>query len=73
MQVIAATNTTQGQLFNLSNGDALLMKESQTCGGKVCVYPVYVFSNGRTYSARTGRFSATTIAPAMAAVRRYQA
>ncbi len=73
MQVTAATKTAEGHLFNLSNGDALLMKESQTCGGKTCVYPVYMFSNGQIYSARTGRYSATTIAPAMAAVRRYQA
>ena len=73
MQVTAATKTAEGQLFNLSNGDALLMKESVTCGGKPCAYPVYVFANGARCSARTGRFSSTTIAPAMVAVRRFQA
>jgi len=71
MQVTAATQTAQGQLYELSNGDALLMKESLTCGGKPCVYPVYQFANGRTYSARTGRFAQSTILPAMAAVRRF--
>ena len=69
MQVTAATNTAEGQLFVLNNGDSLLMKNSSNGAS----FPVYVFANGRTYSARTGRFSATTIVPAMVAVRRYQA
>lgn len=73
MQVTAAIKTAEGQLFNLNNGDALLMKESVTIGGKPCAYPVYVYANGSRCSARTGRFSATTIAPAMVAVRRFQA
>lgn len=73
MQVTDTTQTAEGQRYQLSNGDALLMKQSLTCGGKPCVSPVYVFANGRTYSARTGRFAATTIAPALAAVRRHQA
>lgn len=73
MQVTAATKTAEGQLFRLNNGDALLMKDSVTIGGRPCVYPVYVYANGARCSARTGRFSATTIAPAMAAVRKFQA
>ena len=73
MQVTAATKTAEGQLFNLSNGDALLMKDSVTLGGKPCAYPVYVYANGMQNSARTGRFAARTIHPAMAAVRRFQA
>lgn len=73
MQVTANTQTAKGQRYELSNGDALLMKEMKAPSGKVIIEPVYVFSNGRTYSARSGRFAATTIAPAMAALRRYQA
>lgn len=72
MQVTATNKTVHGQRYELDNGDALLMKEMRTHSGKLVTAPVYVFSNGRTYSARTGRFAATTIAPAMAAVRRYQ-
>ena len=73
MKVTAATQNAEGQLFSLSNGDALLMKDSMTCGGKPCTYPVYMFANGARCSARTGRYSATTIVPAMAAVRRFGA
>lgn len=73
MQVTAITQTASGQRYELSNGDALLMKEMKAPSGKVVIEPVYVFANGRTYSARTGRFAATTITPAMAAVSRYQA
>ena len=73
MQVTATNTATNGQRYELSNGDALLMKEMRAPSGKLVIEPVYVFANGRTYSARTGRFAATTIAPAMAAVRRYQA
>ena len=69
MQVTAATKTAEGQLFSLDNGAALLLKNSSNG----TTFPAYVFANGRTYSARTGRFSTTTIAPAMAAVRRFQA
>jgi hypothetical protein len=73
MQVTAATKTAEGQLFSLNNGDSLLMKNSLTIGGKACAYPVSVYANGVRCSARTGRFSATTIAPAMVAVRKFQA
>lgn len=73
MQVTAATKTNEGQLFSLSNGDSLLMKDSVTIGGKPCAYPVYVYASGVQTSARTGRFSHKTIHPAMIAVRRFQA
>ena len=69
MQVTATTKTAKGQLFNLDNGAALLLKNSSNGA----TFPVYVFANGRTYSARTGRFSETTVRPAMAAVRRFLA
>lgn len=72
MQVTTATKTAQGQRFELNNGDALLMKEMRAPSGKVVIEPVYQFANGRTYSARTGRYAGTTILPAMAAVRRFQ-
>jgi hypothetical protein len=72
MQVTAATQTTEGKLYSLSNGDALLMKEITGCAGKALVYPVYVFANGRTYSARTGRFSHMTVVPACAAALRFE-
>ncbi len=73
MQVTNSTKTEQGQRFDLNNGDALLMKEMRAPSGKIVLSPVYVFANGRTYSAHTGRFSDTTILPAMAAIRRFQA
>lgn len=73
MQVTTATKTAEGQLFNLNNGDAVLIKGSVNLGGKPCTYPVYVFASGAQYSARTGRFASTTIRSAMAAVRRFQA
>lgn len=73
MQVTAANQTAEGQRYELNNGDALLMKQSVTCGGKPCVYPVYVFANGLRTSARSGRWASSTLVPAMAAVRRYQA
>ena len=73
MQVTATTKTAEGQLFSLNNGDALLMKDSVTIGGKPCAYPVYVYANGAQSSARTGRFSHKTIHPAMVAVSRFQA
>ena len=69
MQVTAATKTAEGQLFNLDNGTALLLKNSSNGA----IFPVYVFPNGRTYSARTGRFSETTVRPAMDAVRKFLA
>lgn len=73
MQVITATRTEQGTVYSLDNGEALLMKEQRVPSGKLDISPVYLFANGRTYSARTGRFADTTIRPAMAAVRRYEA
>lgn len=67
MQVTAATKTAEGRLFSLDNGAALLLKNSSNGA----TFPVYVFANGRTYSARTGRFSDTTVRPAMSAVRKF--
>jgi len=73
MQVTTAANTIEGKLYSLTNGDALLMRESVGLNGKPLVYPVYVYANGRTCSARTGRFSHLTVIPACAAVRRFEA
>lgn len=73
MQVTTVTQTEAGQQFNLDNGDALLLKAYVTCSGKAMTYPVYTKPNGRTYSARTGGYAATTVQPAMAAVRRFLA
>ena len=65
MQVTTTKKTSEGQLFNLDNGAALLLKNASNG----TTFPVYVFANGRTYS----RFSETTMRPAMAAVRRFLA
>lgn len=73
MQVTNATQTAQGQRYELDNGDALLMKEMRAPSGRLVIEPVYQFANGRTYSARTGRYAEKTILPAMAAIRRFQA
>ncbi len=67
MKVTTASQTAEGKRYSLNNGDALLMKVS----GRT-TYPVYVFANGRTYSARTGRFSRSTVIPACVAVQRFE-
>lgn len=70
MHVTSITNTADGKLYNLNNGDSLLLKEYTTCTGEKMVRPVYRFSDGRSTGARTGAYAATTILPAMAAARR---
>jgi hypothetical protein len=50
--------TEQGTSYELSNGAALLVRGN---------FASYVFANGRTYSARTGLHSQTTLIPALRA------
>lgn len=71
MRVTSASQTAEGTLYSLNNGDALLIKETVTIIGRPTKCAVYVFANGRTYSARTGRFSRSTVHPALAAVRHF--
>jgi hypothetical protein len=64
MNVTSKQVTEQGIRYELSNGCALMVNGRSAS---------YVFTNGRTYSARTGRYSQSTIIPAMRAAERFEA
>jgi hypothetical protein len=64
MNVTSKQVTEQGTRYELSNGAALLVRGS---------FASYLFANGRTYSARTGQHSQSTIIPALRAAARFDA